>query len=194
MFPNDEGIISLFFSLVFSCSIFLSHLHYSAPLYSLPSIICYFAYGIIARYMIFKILITEGPISNASFIHRCHLCGVHICWTEYLHVCIYGNKLIWRLDLTYFNFLNLEFACINKNIFTGLLASKSKLTFIYSWFAMFSWHDFAWFLKSFPYRRLNIPLHFSGLNLMVEVHFAELDCRSNITLSQQVCLIVDDKD
>ena len=46
MFPNDEGIISLFcffpFFLVFFCSIFLSHLHYSAPLYSLSSIICYF--------------------------------------------------------------------------------------------------------------------------------------------------------
>ena len=58
-----------------------------------------FAYDIIARYMIFKILITEGPISNASFTPRCHICGVHICWTEYLHVCMYGNKLIW-LDLT----------------------------------------------------------------------------------------------
>ena len=51
--------------------------------------------------MIVKILITEGPISNASFIPRCHICGVHICWTEYLHVCLYGNKLIW-LDLTKF--------------------------------------------------------------------------------------------
>ena len=46
--------------------------------------------------MIFKILIIEGPISNASFIPRCHICGVHVCWTEYLYVCIYGNKLIWH--------------------------------------------------------------------------------------------------
>ena len=54
--------------------------------------------------MIFKILKTERPISNASFIPRRHICGVHICWTGYLHVCIYGNKLIW-LDLTWLDLI-----------------------------------------------------------------------------------------
>ena len=32
----------------------------------------FFSYGIIARYMIFKLLKTEGPISDAPFNPRCH--------------------------------------------------------------------------------------------------------------------------
>ena len=76
---------------------FSSHLHYSAQLYSLPSI-CYFS-STASSYVILKILKTEGPISDASFNPGCHIiCWVYVCWTEYNHECIHGNKLIW-LDL-----------------------------------------------------------------------------------------------
>ena len=100
MFPNDEGIISLVFffffvclfvSLVFSCSIFLSHLHYSTPLYSLPSIICYFRLWHHRKIYDFQNLNNWGT-NKQWFLHP----SLSYMWGPYLLNWVSSCMYVWQ--------------------------------------------------------------------------------------------------